>query len=215
MPPKKKTTKASPQGRSSTMTRTPARKVATRTTTAPAKGAKKPASAPAAGSATKTNPTVEVVREIAALAEAHGVVELSLETQGLSLTLRRGPAAVEVQQAMMPAPMAMPQMTMAAPSAPPPPAAAPAAEPARAADDGHNVVTSPFVGTFYRSPGPDAAAYVEVGSRVEKGQILCIVEAMKLMNEIEADQAGIISAILVDNAKPVEYGQPLFKLAPA
>jgi acetyl-CoA carboxylase biotin carboxyl carrier protein len=75
------------------------------------------------------------------------------------------------------------------------------------------VVTSPFVGTFYRRPNPDADTYVEVGGRVEKGQVLCIIEAMKLMNEIEADVSGTVVAVLAADSEPVEYGQPLFKIA--
>jgi len=75
-------------------------------------------------------------------------------------------------------------------------------------------VTAPVVGTFYRSPAPDADSYVEVGSLVKKGQVLCVIEAMKLMNEIESECDGRISAILVENAQPVEYGQPLFLMEP-
>jgi acetyl-CoA carboxylase biotin carboxyl carrier protein len=75
-------------------------------------------------------------------------------------------------------------------------------------------ITSPFVGTFYRSPSPESPSFVEVGSKIKKGQALCIVEAMKLMNEIEAEIEGEIVAILVDNAKPVEFGTPLFIIAP-
>jgi len=76
------------------------------------------------------------------------------------------------------------------------------------------ILISPFVGTFYRSPGPDAAVFVEVGSKVKKGQALCIVEAMKLMNEIESEIEGEVVAILVNNATPVEFGTPLFVIAP-
>lgn len=79
--------------------------------------------------------------------------------------------------------------------------------------DGH-IITSPFVGTFYRAPGPDSPPFVEVGSLVKKGQTLCIVEAMKLMNEIESDVDGKVIAILHDNAKPVEFGTSLFVIAP-
>lgn len=75
-------------------------------------------------------------------------------------------------------------------------------------------VTSPMVGTFYRAPAPEAPPYVEVGSRVTKGQTLCILEAMKLMNELEAEQDGVIREVLVENAEPVEYGQPLFRIDP-
>ncbi|APJ05123.1 acetyl-CoA carboxylase, biotin carboxyl carrier protein [Silvanigrella aquatica] len=76
-------------------------------------------------------------------------------------------------------------------------------------------ITSPFVGTFYRSPSPDSPSFVEIGSKIRKGQSLCIVEAMKLMNEIESEMDGEIVAILIDNAKPVEFGTPLFIVAPA
>lgn len=105
-----------------------------------------------------------------------------------------------------------PYMQMAAPAAPAPQASATAAAPAEAAPaaiEGH-VVKSPMVGTFYRSPSPESKAFVDVGSTVAVGDTLCIIEAMKLLNEIEADQAGVIKAILVENGQPVEYGEPLF-----
>jgi acetyl-CoA carboxylase biotin carboxyl carrier protein len=89
-------------------------------------------------------------------------------------------------------------------------AAAPAAEP-EPGQEGH-VVKAPMVGTFYRSPSPDAKAFVEVGQAVKEGDTICIIEAMKLMNEIEADASGVVKAILVENGQPVEYGQPLFIL---
>ena len=89
--------------------------------------------------------------------------------------------------------------------------AAPAAAPI--VDDKAHVVTSPFVGTFYRKPNPDSASYVSLGERVDKGAVLCIVEAMKLMNEIEADIAGTVVGILVEDGSPVEYGQALFRIA--
>jgi acetyl-CoA carboxylase biotin carboxyl carrier protein len=88
---------------------------------------------------------------------------------------------------------------------------APATEDSEPADD-HHVLVSPMVGTFYRSPSPDTSAFVALGDRVQVGQTLCIIEAMKLMNEIEADAAGVIEAILVDNSGPVQFGQPLFKI---
>lgn len=91
------------------------------------------------------------------------------------------------------------------------PAPAPSAAEAPAEETGH-VLVSPMVGTFYRSPSPDKAPYVELGDRVQVGQTLCIVEAMKLMNEIEADASGVIEAILVDNGGPVQFGQALFRI---
>ena len=87
--------------------------------------------------------------------------------------------------------------------------AAPAAPEAPAAQEGH-IVKAPMVGTFYRSASPDAKPFVEVGQPVKEGQTICIIEAMKLMNEIESDGSGVIKAVLVENGQPVEYGQPLF-----
>jgi len=95
-----------------------------------------------------------------------------------------------------------------------PASAAPATEPPRA-EENLTIVTSPIVGTFYRTPSPDAPPFVEVGSRVKKGQILCIVEAMKLMNEIESEHEGEIVEVSVANGQPVEYGEALFKIRKA
>ena len=95
--------------------------------------------------------------------------------------------------------------------APAAPAAPPQAEP-EAGQEGH-VVKAPMVGTFYRSASPDAKPFVEVGQTIKEGQTICIIEAMKLMNEIEADASGVVKAVLVENGQPVEYGQPLFILA--
>ncbi len=122
---------------------------------------------------------------------------------------------VKHNPAAMAAPMAMPTPTyMAAPAVMPAPvaAAAPAAAaPAPAEDEVKgNVVKSPMVGTFYRSPSPGAKAFVEVGQSVKPGDTLCIIEAMKLLNEIEAEVAGEVKQILADNGQAVEYGQPLF-----
>jgi len=97
------------------------------------------------------------------------------------------------------------------PPATAPPAGAPATEPPPG-EDGH-LVKAPMVGTFYRSASPDAKVFVEVGQTVKEGDTICIIEAMKLMNEIEADASGVVKAILVENGQPVEYGQPLFILA--
>jgi acetyl-CoA carboxylase biotin carboxyl carrier protein len=131
---------------------------------------------------------------------------------GEKVIIRRGPAPVNVV-ASAAAPVAL-----AAPVAAPVPAlaAAPAAKAAEKAPEkpGH-MVSSPFVGTFYRAPSPDSPAFVDVGSVVKKGQVLCIVEAMKLMNEIEAEVEGKIAEIYVLNATPVEFGEKLFRIEPA
>ena len=141
-----------------------------------------------------------MARGLAEIVAEHNLSELILDTKDITLTVRRGGVAAPVQFVAPPPPVHVPVA-----------AAAPAA-PAPAVVDNAHVVTSPFVGTFYRKPNPDSPNYVSVHDKVEKGQVLCIVEAMKLMNEIEADIAGTISAILVDDGSPVEYGQPLFKI---
>jgi acetyl-CoA carboxylase biotin carboxyl carrier protein len=106
--------------------------------------------------------------------------------------------------------MAMPQIAMPMPAGMPAAGAAPApAAPAAEEVKGHTL-KSPMVGTFYRAPSPGAPMFVDIGQVVTKGQTLCIIEAMKLLNEIESDVAGTIKAILVENGQPVEYGQPLF-----
>ena len=152
---------------------------------------------------------VAIARGLAEIVAEHNLTELIVDTKDLTLTVRRGGAAAPIQIAAPPAQYA----PAAAPVAAPAPAASAAAAPA-VVDDKAHVVTSPFVGTFYRRPNPESPNYVAVHDKVDKGAVLCIIEAMKLMNEIEADVAGTITAILVDNGAPVEYGQPLFKIVP-
>lgn len=103
-----------------------------------------------------------------------------------------------------------PQMMAPAMAAPAPAPASTAAEPAEPAQVEGNSVKSPMVGTFYRTPSPNAKSFVEVGQSVKVGDTLCIIEAMKLMNEIESDVSGVVKAILIENGQPVEYGEPLF-----
>jgi acetyl-CoA carboxylase biotin carboxyl carrier protein len=135
---------------------------------------------------------------------------------GEKVVIRRGPAPVQmVAQAPAPAPL-----PVVAQVAAPVPAAAPAAAPApkaaeKAPEKPGHMVTSPFVGTFYRAPSPDSPPFADVGTVVKKGQVLCIVEAMKLMNEIESEVEGKIVEIYVLNATPVEFGEKLFRIEPA
>ncbi|MGW8284426.1 MAG: acetyl-CoA carboxylase biotin carboxyl carrier protein [Candidatus Deferrimicrobiaceae bacterium] len=145
------------------------------------------------------------IREILELLKGTDVTELEVVRGEDVLKVRRGPAG-EVR------PVAAAQPLSLSPAAPPAeaPAPAPPKDPPKTA--GKEIV-SPIVGTFYRAPAPDAAPFVEVGSRVTKGQVLCIVEAMKIMNQIESDTGGVVVAILVENAQPVAYGQPLFHIA--
>ncbi len=136
------------------------------------------------------------------LVETSGIAELEIQEGEERVRITRSLAAGAPAPG---APVAQQVVTAGAPVAP---AAEPAAA-APAADPGH-VVKSPMVGTFYRSATPGAKPFVEVGDTVQEGQTLCIVEAMKLMNEIEADTAGVVKAILTENGQPVEFGQPLF-----
>jgi acetyl-CoA carboxylase biotin carboxyl carrier protein len=145
------------------------------------------------------------LKKLIDLVQESGIAELEI-TEGeekvrISRVGQTGQAAV----------MAMPQTTPVPVAAAAPLAAAPAAE-APAPVEGH-VVKSPMVGTFYRAASPGAKAFVEIGDRVESGATLCIIEAMKLLNEIEADQSGVVKEVYVENGQPVEYGEPLFLIA--
>jgi acetyl-CoA carboxylase biotin carboxyl carrier protein len=154
---------------------------------------------------------VAMARGLAEIVAMQNLSELIVDTKDTTITVRRGGSGMP----MMQMPMQMPMMQMQAPQQPQAlsaPAAAAATGPA-AVDDKAHVVTSPFVGTFYRKPNPDSPVYVSLNDKVDKGAVLCIVEAMKLMNEIEADVAGTVIGILVEDGAPVEYGQPLFKIA--
>jgi len=144
-----------------------------------------------------------------------GVAEVKLETGDIKITIRttlegNAPDITYVQQAPM-------QQAIAAPAVPAPVATTPATPAAPAADDNSKYITikSPMIGTFYRKPSPDKPVFVEVGSSIGKGDVLCVVEAMKLFNEIEAEISGKIVKILVDDMSPVEFDQPLFLVDPS
>ena len=157
---------------------------------------------------------VDAIKQILDLVREHELTEFELEQGGVKLRVKKQGAAVTLaapQPVMMAAPVAAPapasQAPAAAPAAVPAPAAAPAAEPIEL-----SVVTSPIVGTFYLSPDPSSPPFVEVGQRVKKGQTLCIIEAMKLMNEIESEYEGEIVKVYVENGQPVQYGERLFAI---
>ena len=139
------------------------------------------------------------VEQILAMMKEFGVAELELEDGDHRLAVRMQGAAVVAA----PQPVAAVQQAAAPAAAPPAPAAPPAGE----------VVKSPMVGTFYRSPKPGAAPFAKVGDSVAVGATLCIIEAMKLMNEIESDVAGTIAEVLVEDGQPVQFGQPLFRVS--
>jgi acetyl-CoA carboxylase biotin carboxyl carrier protein len=137
------------------------------------------------------------------LVESSGIAELEISEGEERVRITR--TAASAQQTYAPAPAPQPVIATAAAQA-----VVPAAEPAKPAIAEGHVVKSPMVGTFYRSASPGSKAFVDVGQSVNSGDTLCIIEAMKLLNEIEADQGGVIKAILVENGQPVEFGQPLF-----
>ena len=158
------------------------------------------------------------IKELIELLKDTDISELEIERSGVKVRLRKGgdvtfhPTMPRMEYP--PAAIVAPAVTEI--SAPPPaPAAAPAEKAAEPAKTKQTKVTAPIVGTFYRSSSPDKPPYVEVGAVVKKGQVLCIIEAMKLMNEIESETAGKVVQVLVENGSPVEYGQPLFVIEPA
>jgi acetyl-CoA carboxylase biotin carboxyl carrier protein len=149
---------------------------------------------------------IRKVKKLIELLEESNIDEIEIKEGEESVRISRNGAQARAMAAHA-APM------YAAPVAPPPPPPAPvaAAQPPAAAPAGH-ILHSPMVGTFYRSPSPSSPAFVEVGQTVKVGDVICIVEAMKMMNQIEADKAGKIAAILVDNGQAVEFDQPLFSI---
>jgi acetyl-CoA carboxylase biotin carboxyl carrier protein len=166
---------------------------------------------------------VDKLKAILEALQGTDVTRLTWVSGQETLDLRLGhppPATTAVHAVPLPPPLAAPLQPNPAPSAAhaaPAPAASEAAQPraaAPAADNKTFTVNSPFVGTFYRSASPDSPAFVDVGQVVKKGQVLCIVEAMKLMNEIEAEHPGRLVEVLVQNGSPVEYGEPLFRFEP-
>ncbi|PAU87664.1 acetyl-CoA carboxylase, biotin carboxyl carrier protein [Pseudomonas sp. WN033] len=150
---------------------------------------------------------IRKVKKLIELLEESGIDELEIHEGEESVRISRHSKQLAAPQQFYAPPAPAP--VAAAPAAP---VAAPAAEAAAAEPSGH-LVRSPMVGTFYRSPSPSAPSFAEVGQTVKAGDVLCIVEAMKMMNHIEADKSGVIQAILVDNGQPVEFDQPLFSIA--
>ena len=141
-----------------------------------------------------------LIEEMLQLMESRGLVELEMEHQGLRIRLKKASSS--------PSPQVVEYVTGV-----PQPAALPSAQ--KTAEDARKVIIkSPMVGTFYRAPAPDAPPFVEVGQDVEVGQVVCIIEAMKLMNEIKSETAGRLVDILVESGAPVEFGQPLFMIEP-
>ena len=162
---------------------------------------------------------LEFLRGLIEAVDNSGIDSLELNRAGTKIRISKTPPAAPIAQAMhaLPAVMPAPALPSAPAAAAPAPAAVSAAPAPAAPAPASNLidVKSPMVGTFYRAPAPEAPAYAEIGTQVKKGQTLCILEAMKLMNELESEVDGIVREILVENSDPVEYGQVLFRIEPA
>lgn len=156
------------------------------------------------------NLSLNDIKELLSAVDASNVAEFEIESGDFKLSLKKAAAGAPVVQA---APALAPTVTAAAPAV----AATPVAQPEALPTLPSKAITinAPMVGTFYRSPSPDAPAFAEVGDVVKPGQTVCIIEAMKLMNELESEVSGRVARILVENGQPVEYGQPLIELEPA
>lgn len=149
---------------------------------------------------------IRKIKKLIELVEESGISELEISEGEESVRISRSApnAGYPMMQQAYAAPMYQPQPGLSGAAA-----AIPATEAPAAAEVSGHIVRSPMVGTFYRTPSPDAKAFIEVGQKVNVGDTLCIVEAMKMMNQIEADKAGVVKAILVENGQPVEYDEPL------
>jgi acetyl-CoA carboxylase biotin carboxyl carrier protein len=153
--------------------------------------------------------SIKEIRELIDMVAERGLGGLEIERSGFRLRIDGRPRAAAEAPAAAPAPAA-PALAAAAPRAVG--SAAPEEEPESEADENVHVITSPIVGTFYRSPSPEADPFAQVGERISKGKILCIIESMKLMNEIESDVEGEVVAVYPRNGQPVEYGEKLFAI---
>jgi len=149
---------------------------------------------------------IRKVKKLIELLEASDIAEIEIKEGEESVRISRGSSSVQPQAVTYQMPQAAAPAPVAAPAAG---ASTPSATPAASA----NAVKSPMVGTFYSSPSPSSPPFVEVGKHVKAGDVICIVEAMKMMNQIEADHAGIVEAILVQDGEPVEFDQPLIVIA--
>ncbi len=156
-----------------------------------------------------TTVDLKEIRKIVELMNEHGLTLFDMSKEGFHLKLRKGQDLDALRGLLG-------SMPAAAPAYAPAPAAAPAAgaapAPAAAPKEEGSAITSPMVGTFYRKPGPDSPPFVNVGDAISEGQTLCIIEAMKVMNEIKAEKSGTVTAVLVDDGTPVQFGDALFRV---
>ena len=157
---------------------------------------------------------IRKIKKMIELLEESGIAEIEIKEGEESLRIARVLPGQPTNATYVTSPTPAPPAAPSAPAASPPPGAAPSAPEAPSgavrAAAGEHVVTAPMVGTYYSAPTPGAKQFVEIGDEVEVGQVLCIIEAMKMMNQIESEKAGKVKAIMVKNGEPVEFGQPLF-----
>lgn len=170
-------------------------------------------------SASIASPEVQQIEELLRLMSEHNLEEFEYETGALRIRLKKPSSGVTLASRAVAfpeiiVPGTVERAAVSSGGAVPLPGASAAATESRASEDLH-ILKSPIVGTYYESPSPGAEGFVKVGAHVESGQVLCIVEAMKLMNEIESDESGEVIRIFVENGQPVEYGQPLFGIRPS
>lgn len=161
---------------------------------------------------------IKEVEELIRFVAKANVSEVELETKDVKLVIKTNKVAERYVEASTPAPIviAQPAPVKQVVAAAMPEAAAPAGQPKAAdADSKHVAIKSPMIGTFYRSPGPDKPPFINVGDKIEKGKVICIIEAMKLFNEIEAEVSGTVVKFLINDASPVEYDQPLLLIDPS
>ncbi len=164
------------------------------------------------------------IQELVKIINKSNVAEISIEQKDFKITLKAKVDAsdssrteVVHQPISIPVQPSAPTQPLPAAPAPEPPAPAPSPPPAKEADNDNNLITitSPMIGTFYRSPGPDKDPFIKVGDTIQQGDVVCIIEAMKLFNEIEAEVSGKVVKILAENSTPVEYDQPLLLIDPS
>ena len=155
------------------------------------------------------------LKQILQILDEKDIAEFELEEQGIKLRIRKADPNSHAQMVSLAAPVVPAAVLASAPVAPAEPRAVPApGEVAPPADEGLHVIKSPIVGTFYRARDPNTPPFVQPGDRVKAGQVLCIIEAMKMMNEIESEVAGEIVRVFRENGNPVQYGEPLFTVRP-
>ena len=148
--------------------------------------------------------SIRKIKKLIELLEESGIAEIEIKEGEEAVRISRMPTGTAAHHGV-------PQLAHAPPAAAPAPAPSAAAPPAAAKPKSNeHLITAPMVGTFYASPSPGAKAFVEIGDEVKLGQVLCIIEAMKMMNQIEADRAGRVASVMARNGDPVEFGQPLF-----